>query len=183
MDDIKKDDVDVVVTKTEIINDTNNLETEIKVNYMIYSKFNQYLDRKYDFNSELKEKNRQKELETVFLVGINHCIQDLESTTTSSKSLLFMGKKTRKDVLIKLAKIANFLSNCPNFPYVKERELINSIKEILGHRDQRTLKNYFKTIKDYSTKDYRTGTYNVERFYNLAHPYLFGNLGNDLDEF
>lgn len=67
----------------------------------------------------------------------------------STSSLLFDGKEPRKDVLLKLEKIASAISFDEHFPIFSRWEVEKIVKNILGNVDERTLMKYNNCIKNY----------------------------------
>lgn len=153
------------------------LQTECMVSYGVYFKFDKYLELKYSNNPELKYQNRQSEIDQVFMVGITQCMNDLQ-TTTSSTSLLFDGKKPRKDTLHKLARIATILQNLDEYPNFRRSQLIKVIKGIIKG-DIRTEKKYLKCIEDYSIPNTQSGKFNVRSFYKLMPASVFYQISEE----
>lgn len=93
--------------------------------------------------------------------------------TTTSLSILYNGKKPRRDVLNNLGEIANLLKmQSELYPFFKTKLLIRLIEDKIGNRDARTMKNYFDCVTKYSVKNMQNGTYDVsdfgEKFYKLS---------------
>lgn len=144
--------------------------TNCMISNSVYSKFNIYLDLLSNNDPKIKEGIRQSEIDKVFLTGITHCMQDLH-TTTSTSSILYDGKPARRDIIEKLARIIHELENFTDYPCFKEQQIIQTIQNHVG-KDSRTQKKFFECVKDYSTKNYQNGTYNIKHLVSLIPPRL-----------
>jgi len=177
----KKDDVDVV--EQENVNHKSKFEaltTTIMVNYSLYSKFTKYLELRYSFDNELINKKRQEEVEHVFNVGLIHCMNDL-NTTTSTTSLLYDGKPLRSDVLKNLAKIAMVAEADEHHPNFRQNRLNELVRLVLEKKDSRTLVKHLKCIVNASTKNYRSGTYDISNFCKAIPPQIYTEIQEDFD--
>ena len=67
-------------------------------------------------------------------------------------TLCFRGAFPRLDVLKKLWTIANELESWPEFPLFKRNHLEAIIRKIIGAKDPRTFKDYFKCMVDFIEK-------------------------------
>lgn len=65
-------------------------------------------------------------------------------------SLIFDGRKPRKDVLVKLNIIANIIESEDSFPKIHREIIPKIVRSALSHPDVRTLKKYIKCVKDYA---------------------------------
>ena len=116
--------------------------------------------KKYNYDSELKNKNLQREINTLWKLGLDRLKQGYNTTTSS-----FNGKRIRSDEALKRAKIAYVLKNQENlYPNFKRAELEYIINGTLPNFDHRVKKKYLQIIEEYSTKDSINGTFNVEKY-------------------
>jgi len=152
-----------VVDVVEKDSNSKDLMTECMISYPIFSIFREYLDLKFYGNNNLDNDKIREELDHVILVGVNQCRKNIQ-TTTSSTSLLFKGKKPRKDVLVKLAKIAAVYFDDPVFPHFRPLQIRNVVVQVLDRPDKRTRDDYLQCIKDYSIPDRQRGTFDVSSF-------------------
>lgn len=78
-------------------------------------------------------------------------------------SLIFDGRKPRKDVLVKLNIIANIIESEDSFPKIHRETIPKIVRSALAHPDVRTLKKYIKCVKDYAN----TATYPPDIYLNF----------------
>lgn len=71
---------------------------------------------------------------------------------TTSSFLSYEGKEPRKDVLVKLLKIANELEDLPMFPNFKRNYLEKIIRQVLRNPDHRTVDKYLNSLRDFAEK-------------------------------
>ena len=173
---MNKEDVDDDVTEELILIESDNgpLRTEVSIDAGIYQKFSEYLDFKSDFNLNYKEKLRDVMLDLAVSVGVNNLIADFKSTTTSSSSFLVNGKKPRKDMLLKFARIADELSIENEFPYLKNSQIKECINAVIFRPNERTFDKYYNAILNYSTKDFKTARICVRHFHELMKSHILG---------
>ncbi len=137
--------------------DTINHTTSIYIPAMSYSKFSLYEDEKYNNNGELKEQNLQNDIDRVWDLGVEQYI----NTTSTSSSF-----HERDDVMKKCAKIAVLLEMQREFyPDRFSLKIVETIvKDAIHSKDERTKRKYWIKVREKSSKNYRNGTINVERF-------------------
>ena len=179
------DDVDVVVSKY-LSSDSETLDTisilasdstsnqtkeipksSINVSHNIYHLIYDYIDTKYNYNTKLIEEKKQDEIDLIFREGIKSVSDDL-SKTSSSTSLLFNGRSPRVDVMKKLATIAFGFRSQEMYPNFSPIAIMEIIRGVVGHCDDRTEKKYLHCVLDHSAKNGSNGTYNVDIFYTLV---------------
>jgi hypothetical protein len=187
----KTDELSILLPKNEDLSERDldedmpvrELMTEIKIPQELYKEFSFNLDVKYNNNSELKEKNQQLEINSLFRIGLNEIKRSMQ--TTSSTSLLYNGKPPRIDVLYNLAKIAFLFNNQKNcYPNFKPLQIIGLIKVGLGleHPDPRTVEKYLKCIRANSVRDNLNGVINVETFFSQIPLDVYNKAKQELEE-
>ena len=156
---INDDVVDVVVDKEKRNNE--ELQTQCTIKHLLFNEFKESLNQKFNHDDELVSKSLQKELDYVFFLGLQ---QYKKSYTTTSTSLLYNGKKPRKDVLRNLKKLSEFLYDYGKFPHFKKHDLFSIINDAFGQMDSRTKTKYLDCIIDNSLKNNSNGTFDVKTF-------------------
>lgn len=133
----------------KIPNDTDSyqeIEVKLRIPHHILSKLKKNIDKKFGENNvsvngylvrKIDEWNEKDEL--LYHVG----------------SLSYAGSFPRKDVLLKLHKLALELESWPEFPKFKSNRVKAIIKKVLGRKDPRTFNNYLECIKGFV--EYKTG--------------------------
>lgn len=130
---------------------------------MLYKEFGDFMNLKYNKNDEAILKNEESEAEKIFHLGLISAKKGLDSDSI----LLHKDKKPRKDVMIKLGKIANeflFMTDYPVIPGIALKKIIN---KALGNVDPRVYDDYKKTVLDYSKKDSKFGRLDISFFVQL----------------
>ena len=85
--------------------------------------------------------------------------------TTTSSSLMYCGRPTRKDVYQKLEKIASILQlQSEHYPHYRLKNIRKFMCIVLGKADDRTIKNYLACVVDASEKNKINGTVDVTQF-------------------
>lgn len=105
----------------------------------------------------LKENIVKKYGNTVSLNGeVTRAIYDYNSKFSlphlSTSSLMYNGKKPRRDVALNLEKMAEVFTFEDNFPTFSKNSLAKIIRETLGNIDSRTYDRYFQCIKNFVEK-------------------------------
>jgi len=155
-DNNQHNDDDVVVNQNQHLLQQKT-KTSIDVSHPIYQKINSYLSKKYP-NTNLDFKDRLKETDYIFSLGIERAEKELECP------ILFEEKKPRKDVLSNLGKIASEFLKSPTYPDIRAVTLQQTINKVLSLRDDRTIKKYEKCIHQYIEKPREFGLANVSGF-------------------
>lgn len=183
----QKDDVDdVAANVNNVRSDLQEIEDSpsesnfkpngtipVEVNRSDYTKFKDYLDRRYDNN--IPDGILQGKIEHVFHLGVIALTQN--STTTSTTTLSYRGSIPRKDVLKNLAKIAHTLKleNC--YPIFTLNLLKRLIKTRIGPKDPRTYEAYLECIQNSSRIDTTHGRIDVSGFYESIPIELLDKVG------
>lgn len=83
---------------------------------------------------------------------INNFIEEKikEREQHHSASLLFCGRKPRRDVILNLKKILEKLSEFNNFPFLTSHSIKIAIQMTLGSADLRTQKKYYESITNFA---------------------------------
>lgn len=154
--------VDVVVDVVEKEKRNNEeLQTQCMIKHLLFNEFKEFLNQKFNHDDEIISKNLQKELDYVFFLGLQ---QYKKSNTTSSTSLLYNGKKLRRDVLRNLKKLSEFLYDYEKFPHFRKNDLISIVNDAFGQIDSRTKIKYLDFIITNSLKNNNNGTFDVKTF-------------------
>jgi len=153
------DDVVDVIDKEKRNN--KELQTQCMINHLLFNEFKEFLNKKFKHDDEMISKNLQKELDYIFFLGLQ---QYKISHTTSSTSLLYNGKKPRRDVLTNLKKLSEFLYDYEKFPHFRKHDLFSIINDAFGQIDSRTKTKYLNCIIANSLKNNSNGTFNVQTF-------------------
>jgi len=119
-----------------------NLQTSVDLSYDIYQQINDYLKIKYNDEEEIYQ-NRNKEIQLVFQLGL---IQAKQNLSSNNSSLLHKERKPRKDVWVKLGRIAKNLLDCHSYPKINGITLKHIINQVLGDGDPRVIRDYSKTV-------------------------------------
>ncbi|MEX2193057.1 MAG: hypothetical protein WD717_06735 [Nitrosarchaeum sp.] len=140
---MNKNDVDVVVTE--------NPEKIIPLSIIrlpttFIKSIDDYLNLKFNNNKDAKDVNYQNELEHIFNLGLKEAKFALYS---DNSSLLHKGKKPRIDVWYNLGRIVDELVKCNTYPLIDASYLVSILNKSLGDRDERTIKDYKKTVLSY----------------------------------
>lgn len=142
---------------------------EIPIERDVWTRFKkEYLETRYT-EDQLTLDLQVSKTNSVFLEFLQ-CYKRNPSTT-SSTSLLFNGKKPRKDVLVKLGRIVRYFHSQDKYPTIPRIHVDEIVKIVLGDVDQRTMDKYLKCIKQYSLpKKNDNGfvmSYNVSNLFSL----------------
>lgn len=156
MNNYKENDDEVVVMREQQL---LQQKTNIDVSYLIYQKINNYLSKKYP-NTHLDFKDKLKETDYIFSLGVERAEQELEC------SILFEEKKPRRDVLVNLGKIACVFKENPEYPNIKSMTITKTINTILGLKDKRTREKYLKCVKQYLGRVQEFGIVDISDFVN-----------------
>lgn len=135
----KNDEDDVVINNNAIL----ELKTHIKINLSSLKEFNKIMTIKYNKDENTIEKNYDKELDLVFLKGINQMKRELCEQTSI---LLHKNKTPRADVWNKLGLIASEFLKCHTYPIIPSSILETILNKALGTIDYRVKKDYRKTV-------------------------------------
>ena len=159
----QQNDVDVVARP----------KTTVDVTYDVYQEINRYLLIKYN-NEDLAKQNRDKEIDSIFQLGL---IQAKQNLSSDSSSLLHKERKPRKDVWERLGRIAKEFLDCTAYPKIPGGAIPQILNKVLPNRDPRVIRDYRKTILSYCnvredvinrcTNDSRLGELNVSFFVEL----------------
>lgn len=166
---MKEDDVDDVVRKNQQLIQSPKIPAEFTLD--VYKPFSDYLKLKYgEYEDEEANRNRQKELDYVFSLGVEKAKEKLEFEIYP---ILFEEKKPRKDVMIKLIKIAKEFQSNPEYPKIKSMNITKAINKIMGSMCDRTKEKYHKCVHQYLTKPGELGIADVSEFVErLSNEYL-----------
>jgi len=97
-----------------------------------------------------KQLGKEMEISDYFLILLSDYNKRFETQHLTTSSLMFDGRKPRKDVLEKLEIICRQLEWSDDFPLISEFDLRLIIKNALGNMDQRTLDKYRNCIKHFA---------------------------------
>jgi hypothetical protein len=97
-----------------------------------------------------KQLGEDMEISDYFLILLSDYNKRFETQHLTTSSLMFDGRKPRKDVLEKLEIICPKLEWIDDFPLISELNLRLVIKDALGNMDQRTLDKYRNCIKNFT---------------------------------
>jgi hypothetical protein len=105
--------------------------------------FNRIMTIKYNKDENSINENQEKELELVFLKGLNQLKIELSK---QSSTLLHKGKTPRADVWEKLGLIASEFLKFHTYPIISGSALEGLLNKALGMVDSRVKKDYRKTV-------------------------------------
>lgn len=133
-----------------------------------YIEFSDILQLKYNNNEEEINNNHDYELDRVITLGLEEWAKE-----ETGYEIIHNGKPADKRVLQKLGRIAYELFLINTYPKVNANALIPILNKALGIRDNRTTRQYRKTILYYCNfdeqiiercADSRLGELDVSRF-------------------
>jgi len=145
----QKDDVDDAVTRDSLSQQSEQFSYK-QVSLKNIKDFSKFLDLKYSKNEYAININEQKELDKIIRLGL---IEAKRSLFSQKSSLLHKERSPRKDVWIKLGRLANEFIQCNTYPKIPSSCLSQIINKALGKVDPRVYSDYRKTILLYCNID------------------------------
>jgi len=155
-DHTKLNDVDDVAKRNQQLLQQKT-KTSIDVSHPIYQKINRYLSKKYP-NTNLEFKDRRKETDYIFSLGVERAEKELEC------SILFEEKKPRRDVLENLGKMAHEFLIHHQYPEIQPMVVTKVINKVMGSRCDRTKEKYKKCITQYTKNSGELGNLDISLF-------------------
>lgn len=168
--------IQVVPTIFEERQKLKQLRTTLTLAYDIYQRLiKEYFIPKYNNDKEKICENLEKEIDVIVLNFLHQ-----KNTVTSSTSLLFEEKPPRRDVLVKLGKIAHEFMLQSTYPEIRPTALSNIINKAMGSRDKRTKEKYKRCILQYTNHFMQLNILDVSCFVNLIpEKFLTSEYSND----
>ena len=167
-DDVDNDDDDVARNNKQLIKPP---KIPAEFTYYVYKPFSDYQTLKYgEYEDEKANRNRQKDLDYVFSLGVEKAKEKLEFEIYP---ILWDGHKPRKDVLIKLVRIVKEFQSYPEYPKIKSMNVTKTINKIIDSMCDRTKEKYHNCVHQYLTKPGEFGIADVSEFVErLSNEYL-----------
>jgi len=144
---MNKENDDVVVARQQTV------MTHIQIPISLRKIFSDYLKLKFNRNEDAINVNEQKELESLFQLGL---IQAKRSLYSKESTLLINGKKPRDDEWKRLGWIAFEFSNCNCLSKIPSSELSKFLNKALGNMCDRSIIKYRKIVLENCNFDEQT---------------------------
>ena len=128
------------IDKIKTGNEGDTIRVIVELPYYVLKSFKENVMKKYGVDMNLTEE---------LSFTISNYNNNFGIPQHSTSSLLFVGREPRKDVLLKLKRVASELYSDDNFPLLYRMNIEKALKRALGNIDSRTFAKYFRCVKEF----------------------------------